>query len=100
MSRPLVVAGVGGGPAVERMSTLDAGFYFVEHENVPMHIGSLAVFEGPAPGYKNLLALYAAKLPNVPRYRQVVRTSPLQVFRPFWSDDQHFDLRYHLRHAA
>jgi hypothetical protein len=31
-----------------RMSTLDAGFFFVEHQNVPMHMGSLAVFEGPA----------------------------------------------------
>src|SRR6266567_3375306 len=30
-----------GSAAVERMNTLDAGFYFVEHENVPMHIGSL-----------------------------------------------------------
>jgi WS/DGAT/MGAT family acyltransferase len=85
---------------MERMSTLDAGFYYVEHANVPMHIGSLAVFEGPAPAYPDLLALYEAKLPRVRRYRQVVRTMPLQVFRPFWADDQHFDLRYHLRHTA
>ena len=82
------------------MSTLDAGFYFVEHQNVPMHIGSLAVFEGPAPSYDELHALYAAKLALVPRYRQVVRTLPLQLFRPFWADDEHFELRYHLRHAA
>ena len=85
---------------MERMSTLDAGFYFVEHQNVPMHIGSLAVFEGPAPAYEELLALYEAKLPLVRRYRQVVRTLPVPVFRPYWSDDQDFDLRYHLRHAA
>jgi diacylglycerol O-acyltransferase / wax synthase len=85
---------------VERMSTLDAGFYFVEHQNVPMHIGSLAVFEGPAPSYEDFVALFAAKLPRVPRYRQVVRTFPLQVFRPFWADDENFELRYHLRHVA
>lgn len=82
------------------MSTLDAGFYFVEHPGVPMHIGSLAVFEGPAPSYAELSALFAAKLPNVRRYRQVVRTVPLQMFRPFWADDQQFELSYHLRHAA
>ena len=41
------------GISVERMTTLDAGFYFVEHDNVPMHIGSLAIFEGPAPGYED-----------------------------------------------
>jgi WS/DGAT/MGAT family acyltransferase len=82
------------------MSTLDAGFYFVEHQNVPMHIGSLAVFEGPAPAYPELLALYEAKLPLVGRYRQIVRMLSVPVFRPYWSDDQDFDLGYHLRHAA
>jgi diacylglycerol O-acyltransferase / wax synthase len=85
---------------VERMSTLDAGFYFVEHQNVPMHFGTLAEFEGPAPPYEDLLALYATKLPRVPRYRQVVRTTPLQIFRPFWVDDENFELRYHVRHVA
>ena len=43
---------------MERMNTLDAGFFFVEHQNVPMHIGSLAVFEGPAPAYRDLRGLY------------------------------------------
>jgi diacylglycerol O-acyltransferase len=85
---------------MERMSTLDAGFFFVEHENVPMHIGSLAIFEGPAPAYADLIALFAAKLPLVPRYRQVVRAMPLQVFRPVWADDEHFEISYHIRHAA
>jgi diacylglycerol O-acyltransferase / wax synthase len=85
---------------VERMSTLDAGFFFVEHENVPMHLGSLALFEGPAPGYEDLVRLVAAKLPLVPRYRQVVRTTPLQIFRPVWADDEHFEIGYHVRHAA
>jgi diacylglycerol O-acyltransferase / wax synthase len=85
---------------MERMSALDAGFFFVEHENVPMHLGSLALFEGPAPGYEDLAELFAAKLPRVPRYRQVVRTTPLQVFRPVWADDEHFEIAYHVRHAA
>jgi hypothetical protein len=31
------------------MSTVDAGFYFVEHGHIPMPIGSLAAFEGSAP---------------------------------------------------
>jgi diacylglycerol O-acyltransferase / wax synthase len=86
--------------AMERMSTLDAGFFFVEHENVPMHMGSLALFEGPAPAYDDLVRLFAAKLPLVPRYRQVVRTTPLNLFRPAWADDEHFEVSYHLRHAG
>jgi WS/DGAT/MGAT family acyltransferase len=82
------------------MSTLDAGFFFVEHRNVPMHLGSLVVFEGPAPAYRDLVELFAAKLPRVPRYRQVVRTVPMHVFRPAWTDDENFEIGYHMRHAA
>jgi diacylglycerol O-acyltransferase / wax synthase len=85
---------------MERMSTLDAGFFFVEHTNVPMHLGALAVFEGPAPSYQQLTELYAAKLSRVPRYRQVVRTVPMQVLRPAWADDEHFEVGYHLRRAV
>src|SRR5215475_11486426 len=85
---------------MERMSTLDAGFFFAEHANVPMHLGALAVFEGPAPSYRELAGLYASKLGRVRRYRQVVRTAPLQLFRPTWADDEHFEIGYHIRHAA
>ncbi|HEX9353901.1 MAG TPA: wax ester/triacylglycerol synthase family O-acyltransferase [Streptosporangiaceae bacterium] len=85
---------------MERMSTLDAGFFYVEHDNVPMHLGSLALFEGPAPTYEELTRLIAAKLPRVPRYRQVVRTMPLEVLRPMWVDDEHFEIGHHVRHAA
>jgi WS/DGAT/MGAT family acyltransferase len=85
---------------MERMSTLDAGFFFVEHRNVPMHLGSLMVFEGPAPAYTDLVDLFLAKLPQVPRYRQVVRTVPLHVFHPTWADDENFEIGYHVRHAA
>ena len=55
---------------MERMSTLDAGFFFVEHKNVPMHLGSLMVFEGPVPAYRDIAGLFAAKLPEVPRGRR------------------------------
>jgi diacylglycerol O-acyltransferase len=85
---------------MERMSTLDAGFYFMEHENVPMHVGSVAVFEGPEPAYGDVVRLLVSKLPQVPRYRQRVRTAPLNLSRPAWVDDEHFEVLYHVRHTA
>jgi WS/DGAT/MGAT family acyltransferase len=85
---------------MERMNTLDAGFFFAEHARVPMHLGALALFDGPAPSYQDLVGLYAARLSRVPRYRQVVRTAPLQMFRPAWADDEHFEIGQHVRHAA
>jgi diacylglycerol O-acyltransferase / wax synthase len=85
---------------VDRMSATDAGFYFAEHENTPLHVGSVSVFEGPAPSYGDLVRLLVGKLPQVPRYRQRVRPVPLHVGRPLWVDDEHFQILYHVRHTA
>src|SRR5438874_8567594 len=85
---------------MERMSTLDAGFYFMEDENTPMHVGSVSVFDGPAPSYGDLVRLLVSKLSKVPRYRQRVRTVPLHLGRPAWVDDEHFEILYHVRHTA
>lgn len=38
-------------------------------------------------------------LPFVPRFRQRLAAIPL-FGRPVWVDDEHFNLHYHLRHAA
>jgi len=85
---------------VDRMSASDAFFYFAESENTPMHVGSVAVFEGPAPSYGDLVRLLLGKLPQVPRYRQRVRPVPLHLSLPLWVDDEHFQILYHVRHSA
>ena len=85
---------------MDRMSGTDAGFYFAEGENTPMHVGSVAVFDGPAPSYGDLVRLLMSKLPLVPRYRQRVRSVPLHLGRPLWVDDEHFQILYHVRHTA
>ncbi len=82
------------------MSAVDAGFYFLEDENVPMHVGSVAVFEGPAPAYGDLVRLLVTKLPLVPRYRQRARAVPLHLGQPVWCDDEHFQILYHVRPTA
>jgi WS/DGAT/MGAT family acyltransferase len=82
------------------MSALDASFFFAESENTPMHVGSVAVFEGPPPSYGDVVRLLLSKLPLVPRYRQRVRPVPMQLGRPLWVDDAHFQILYHVRHTA
>ena len=85
---------------MERMGSLDAVFIAVEDSVNHMHIGSIGIFEGPAPSYEALRSLVAAKLQLVPRYRQRVREAPASVGRPLWIDDVDFDLDFHLRHTA
>ncbi len=85
---------------VDAMSVQDAAFLHIEDGNNPMHIGSVAVLEGPAPAYGDIVRLIAGKLPLVPRYRQKVRFAPLGVGRPVWVDNSHFQILYHIRHTA
>ncbi|MCU1376475.1 MAG: acyltransferase [Actinomycetia bacterium] len=85
---------------VDRLSPLDSSFLHLEDEVSHMHIGSVAIFEGPAPAYDDVVAMVGRKLPLAPRYRQVVRFVPLDLGRPVWVDDAHFNLEYHLRHTA
>jgi diacylglycerol O-acyltransferase / wax synthase len=85
---------------VDRMSALDASFFYAESENTPMHVGSVAIFDGPAPTYGDVVRLILSKLPKVPRYRQRVRPVPMQLGRPLWVDDAHFQILYHVRHTA
>ena len=85
---------------METMSALDASFLHVEDAVSHMHIGSVGIFEGPAPPQDVVLAAVAAKLHLVPRYRQRVRFPPLALARPIWVDDSHFHLDYHVRRTA
>lgn len=57
----------------EPLSPLDATFLNVEDRVSHMHVGSLFVVDGPAPPYADVVALIAAKLPRLPRYRQHVK---------------------------
>lgn len=78
------------------MSALDAEFLHLEEDRTPYQIAGISVFEGPSPGLDALRGLLAAKLPLLPRYRQRVRTVPLELGRPVWVDDPDFDLDRHV----
>jgi diacylglycerol O-acyltransferase len=85
---------------MHRMSPLDASFLHLEDHVTQLHIGSVAIFEGPAPPFDQMLEMVTGKLALVPRYRQVVRFVPLALGRPVWVDDHYFNLEYHVRRTA
>ena len=84
----------------ERLSALDSLFLELEDRTTHMHVGAVALFEGPPPPYRDLLALIEARLESVPRYRQRVQFVPFKQGRPVWVDESQFDLEYHLRRTA
>ena len=85
---------------MEMMSPLDASFLHIEDAVTHMHIGSVGLFEGPAPGPGGVQSAVAARLSLVPRYRQKVRFVPLALGRPEWVDDPYFNLEYHVRRTG
>src|SRR3954454_10401037 len=84
----------------DRLSGLDASFLSLEKEGAHMHVGSVLVFDGPAPAYEDFLAHLERRLHLVPRYRQKLAFPPFGQGRPVWVDDPHFNLAYHVRHTA
>jgi len=85
---------------IDRMSPLDSTFLHLENDVGHMHIASVGIFEGPQPPFADIMAMIESKLALVPRYRRVVRHVPLELGRPVWVDDPHFNIEYHLRHTA
>jgi diacylglycerol O-acyltransferase / wax synthase len=82
------------------LSPQDSSFLEIEDDVSHMHIGSAAVYEGPAPSREELLAAVRSKLHLVPRYRQRIRYPPFHVGPPVWIDDSHFNIDYHVRRTA
>lgn len=83
-----------------RLTGLDASFLALEAGGAHMHVGSVLVFEGPAPDYDAFKDRIARGLHSVPRYRQRLAFPPFGVARPVWVDDPYFNVGYHVRHTA
>ena len=84
----------------DRLSPVDASFLAQEHQASHMHVGAIAVFEGPPPGYDEFIEGLESRLHLVPRYRQKLAEPRFEMGRPFWIDDPRFNLDYHVRHTA
>ena len=81
---------------MERLSSLDGVFLAVEDRVNQMNIGTVAIFDGPAPPLDEVRAFLASRIMLVPRCRQRVR-EPGRVFgHPVWIDDVHFDPCEHI----
>ena len=90
----------------ERLTAADEAFLDLEGSATPMHVGAVCLYD-LAPlqtsegglDFARLIRHIEAALPAVPRFRQRLSTIPL-FGRPVWVDDEHFNLRYHVRHTA
>jgi WS/DGAT/MGAT family acyltransferase len=87
-------------PNRDRLSALDASFLHLESGGAHMHVAAVMIFDGDPPKYAELIDALQSRLHLVPRYRQRLAPVPLAQGRPVWVDDPHFNIHYHVRHAA
>ncbi len=84
----------------ERLSPLDGSFLRVETENAHMHFAWTALLDPPEsrprPTLRALRRHIAGRLHLVPRFRQRLAPTPLDLAEPCWEDDPDFELAEHV----
>jgi WS/DGAT/MGAT family acyltransferase len=82
----------------KQFAPLDAVFLNFERKEIPLHIGSVAICDGPLP-FDAFVAGIERKLEQLPRYRQRAVRPFLDMGLPTWQDDPKFDIRRHIFHV-
>ncbi len=89
---------------MKTLSGLDASFLYLECAEMPMHVGSLHLYELPkdfAGSFHQAVQRHvAARLHLVPLFHQQLASMPLNVGHPCWVHTDDVDLDFHVRRAA
>jgi WS/DGAT/MGAT family acyltransferase len=90
---------------MRQLQGMDASFVALETRNSPMHIGSILIYNpATAPGgfvrFKDILRFFESRLQLSRTVRQRLVRVPFDLDYPYWVEDEHFDLEYHVRHLA
>lgn len=86
---------------MQQVTSLDAQVLNAETRSASGHVGVLLILDPATSAGAVTLELFRdlcqARLHRVPRLRQRLIEVPLHLGRPYWVDDPHFDLEYHVR---
>jgi len=89
---------------VRQLNGIDASFLNMETPSQQGHVGGVVIVDlstaPPGWGFETLRHLIEERLHLLPPFRRRLLTVPLEVDHPYWIDDPHFDLSFHLRHIA
>jgi WS/DGAT/MGAT family acyltransferase len=90
---------------MQQLSIQDASFIYLETPSTPMHVGSLCIYDGSKTDPERLtdealMRTVGGRLHlNATTRRRLVRV-PFEADYPYWIEDRHFDLEYHIRRVA
>jgi WS/DGAT/MGAT family acyltransferase len=82
------------------LSGLDASFLYMETPTTYGHVNGLSIYERPSPDYRPydmVRERIGAMVGHLEPLRRRVVDVPFGLDHPYWVDDPHFDLDYHIR---
>ncbi|MCP3934422.1 MAG: wax ester/triacylglycerol synthase family O-acyltransferase [Actinomycetia bacterium] len=88
---------------MKQLSGLDASFLNLETRTTVGHVAGLSIYERPNDDFEPYAAVYervGSMIGHVPPLRRRLVEVPFKLDHPWWIDDPHFDLDYHIRHLG
>jgi WS/DGAT/MGAT family acyltransferase len=87
-----------------KLSSVDASFLYLETPEMPMHVGSMAIFR-LKDGYKgdffeDFKKMIESRLHIAPILKAKLAKTPLDIDHPSWVEDEDFDINRHIFRAA
>jgi WS/DGAT/MGAT family acyltransferase len=84
----------------KKLSSMDASFLYLETPEMPMHVGSMAIFRLPENYQGNFFeefkAMIASRLHIAPILKARLEKAPLDIDHPSWVEDDQFDIDRHI----
>jgi diacylglycerol O-acyltransferase len=77
------------------LSAVDAAFLYLERKEIPLHMASVSVFDGPV-AFDEFVASIERKLYLIPRYKQIAVLPPYNLGPPTWESAPNFDIHNHI----
>jgi len=83
-----------------KLSSMDASFLYLETPEMPMHVGSMAIFRLPedykGDFFEEFKAMIASRLHVAPILKARLEKAPLDIDHPSWVEDDQFDIDRHI----
>src|SRR3954467_6707588 len=84
----------------KKLSSMDASFLYLETPEMPMHVGSMAIFRLPenykGDFFEEFKAMIASRLHVAPILKVRLQKAPLDIDHPSWVEDDQFDIDRHI----
>ena len=84
----------------KKLSSMDASFLYLETPEMPMHVGSMAIFHLPenynGNFFEDFKAMIASRLHIAPILKARLEKAPLDIDHPSWVEDDQFDIDRHI----